>query len=1276
MEGTYGHLTLNADGSYSYVADKADALAAGVNAVDTFTYTDQDPSGAVSNGATLKITVTGVNDAAVISGDATGTIAEEGGIANSQSSPLYGIARGDLNSSDIDGHNDVWQAASSNTANGYGWYDIGSDGKWTYGIYNNDPRIQALKEGETTLTDSFTVYTEDGTAKTVTIQILGNNDAPTLQNALADRNSAEDQPFIFTIPSNSFADVDGRFDGSNGTLTLEAVLSDGSALPAWLHFDAATGTFSGTPPANFAGAVDVTVYASDGEYAVSDAFTLTITPVNDGAATVTVSGTTTQGQTLTANLGSDPDGAASNVVYHWLRDGAVINGATNSTYTLGSNDVGHKISANVTYTDGQGFAENVTSGQTGSVTTPNHAPTFGTGTTTASVTEDASYAAPAGNLIQNGSFGYYNGNFYTLDAWTVGGAHAVTVVGGRTDGGSADFYSASSSISQTISTVVGMTYTVDFYVMSYGTAVTSGVDGTTVLTTSAWNLGWTEQTYQFTATSTTTTIKFAGGGGAAIDDISVQLSTVVTPGVEQASGAIAFTDVDGDAQTVSYTTPAGSNYYGSFNATVDNAGHKVNWTFSVNDADIQSLRASDHIDQVYTVKIDDGHGGTTTQTVTVTVNGVNDAASIAGTASGTVKEDGTLTAGGTLTVTDVDSGEAQFQTPASLAGTYGTFTFNAATGAWGYTLNNSAANVQALNNGDVKHDTLTVKSVDGTASQVIDVTISGTSEPAPLSVADTTSADGRYALSKNTDSPNMISLDAATLFSGGTGTVTYTYSLVYSSTGDDSWIHRTGNQFSGDPNNNDAGLYVYKVTATDSVSSVSTYLAFNALDNGAFNLTINSLSDKSWVTGSAPWLSGYSANDGDAITATVDNTLEANANNGYDVMIGSSGGNNFNGGADDDGIYGLGGNDTLLGGAGNDYIDGGAGNDSIRGGSGNDVTIGGSGNDTFYWGVNDGVDTVDGGTGTNTFVIEGTSSQDLIYVTVASGVITDVNGTKLSNIEAVTADLGGSSSDTLTYITSEDVTVNLGAGTATGFSSIANIERVTGGSGDDILIGSSAANTINGGSGDDIIRGGGGNDIIDGGAGIDLLDFSDATAGITFTLTQSSGNTTGPTLSGIGQDTYKNMEGVIGSAHDDVINGSSLSDVLIGGAGSDKLTGNGGADTFKWNAGDLTGGGLDTILDFQSGTSGDVLDLSGILAGVSGNHADAVRFVDSGGHTSLASADGSGVLSNGDLTLQINAGSGWTNVATIKDTGTNLTGGDDVIKMILDNSHAQTQVHV
>src|SRR5207249_9394815 len=56
-------------------------------------------------------------------------------------------------------------------------------------------------------------------------------------------------------------------------------------------------------------------------------------------------------------------------------------------------------------------------------------------------------------------------------------------------------------------------------------------------------------------------------------------------------------------------------------------------------------------------------------------------------------------------------------------------TFNPSTGLWGYTLNDQAA--QSLTTGQVVHDTLTVTSADGTASQVIDVTITGTNE-API----------------------------------------------------------------------------------------------------------------------------------------------------------------------------------------------------------------------------------------------------------------------------------------------------------------------------------------------------------------------------------------------------------------------------------------------------------------------------------------------------------------------------------------------------------------
>src|SRR4051812_12565585 len=71
LAGTYGHLTLNADGSYPYIADQnaADALATGVTATDVFSYTVKDADGLVSNSTTLTITVTGTNDAPVAVAD-------------------------------------------------------------------------------------------------------------------------------------------------------------------------------------------------------------------------------------------------------------------------------------------------------------------------------------------------------------------------------------------------------------------------------------------------------------------------------------------------------------------------------------------------------------------------------------------------------------------------------------------------------------------------------------------------------------------------------------------------------------------------------------------------------------------------------------------------------------------------------------------------------------------------------------------------------------------------------------------------------------------------------------------------------------------------------------------------------------------------------------------------------------------------------------------------------------------------------------------------------
>ena len=93
----------------------------------------------------------------------------------------------------------------------------------------------------------------------------------------------------------------------------------------------------------------------------------------------------------------------------------------------------------------------------------------------------------------------------------------------------------------------------------------------------------------------------------------------------QDSGAVAFNDPDlSDVHSASFT-PQGGGYVGSFTLDpVDQSGNDVEWHFSVQDSAIDFLDAGDTLTQIYTIEIDDGHGGTTTQDVTITIHGADD----------------------------------------------------------------------------------------------------------------------------------------------------------------------------------------------------------------------------------------------------------------------------------------------------------------------------------------------------------------------------------------------------------------------------------------------------------------------------------------------------------------------------------------------------------------------------------------------------------------------------------------------------------------------------
>ncbi len=270
LTGTYGQLTLNSNGSYTYVANQtaADNLDAGDVATDSFNYTVSD--GTATDTAVITITVIGINDAPSAQDD-VGVIVEDGTltVTNGANATLTGDSydatgenSGDLidtsssshTDSDLDtsaslsitqikkdgGSNSAVAVGSSYNSSGtqvtgtYGTLTIGADGSYTYAATADaaDP----LDVGESD-TDVFVYTLSDGTATTtatLTITILGANDAPVARDDTGTINegdtltvSNDDNPSI--VAGASFVD---SFDSSSqeGTPTGLAFNNDGTKM--------------------------------------------------------------------------------------------------------------------------------------------------------------------------------------------------------------------------------------------------------------------------------------------------------------------------------------------------------------------------------------------------------------------------------------------------------------------------------------------------------------------------------------------------------------------------------------------------------------------------------------------------------------------------------------------------------------------------------------------------------------------------------------------------------------------------------------------------------------------------------------------------------------------------------------------------------------------------------------------------------------------------------------------------------------------------------------
>ncbi|POE02606.1 putative Ig domain-containing protein [Pectobacterium odoriferum] len=730
----------------------------------TIKVTATDGSNA-SVSTTFGLTVTNVNDAPVVSGTVPPqSVAQDSGLNFTLPSGLF---------TDVDAGDTL--TLSATLADGTplpSWLSFNpATGTFTGTPANGDVGSLTIK---VTATDGSNA----SVSTTFGLTVTNVNDAPVVSGTVPPQSVAQDSGLNFTLPSGLFTDVD-----AGDTLTLSATLADGTALPAWLSFNPATGTFSGTPANGDVGSLTIKVTATDGSNAsVSTTFGLTVTNVNDAPVVATPIPAQSVAQdgslsfTVPAGTFTDPDGDTL-TLSATLADGTALpawlsfNPATGTfSGTPANGDVG-SLTIKVTATDGSNASVSTTFGLT--VTNVNDAPVVSGTVPPQSVAQDSSlnFTLPSGLFTDADA-----GDTLTLSATLADGTALPSWLSFNPATGTFSGTPASGDIGNL-------------------TIKVTATDGSSASVSTTFSLTVTNVNEAPVVSGTIAAQSIAQGGN---------LNVTVPAGT--------FTDPDGDTLTLSATLADGTALpaWLSFNpATGTFSGTPAN-------GDVGSM----------TIKVTatDGSNASVSTTFGLTVTNVNDAPVVSGTiAAQSIAQGGNLNVtvpAGTFTDPDGDT----LTLSATLAD--GTalpswLSFNPATG----TFSGTPAN------GDVGSLTIKVTATDGsnasvsttfglTVTNVNDAPVVSTPIP-PQNVAqgggfNFTVPDGTFSdpdgdtltlsatLANGSPLPNWLRFDPAI------GT------------------------FSGTPGNADVGTLVIRVTASDgSNTSIST----------SFGLTVTNTND-------------------------------------------------------------------------------------------------------------------------------------------------------------------------------------------------------------------------------------------------------------------------------------------------------------------------------------------------------------------------------------------------------------------------------------------------